>query len=542
MGLAMATPVDLRQLAVERPGSGAGPVLRKRTWLLKWGLPSTIVAGFAALVGWSARDHWLPATPVTVVPVILARAEMQVAGMPLFQAAGWVEPRPTAVMASALVEGVVEELLVVEGQEVEAGQPVAKLVDADARINLQEAEATEQLRVAERDALQATLTAAKQNVEHPVHLEAALADADAVLAELNTEIKNLPFALKAAESRLLLARQELEGKNSVADAIAGRVLQKAQSEFDAATAAAEELRERGPSLEAQREACSRKCEALSKKLALKTDEKRAHQEALANFAGAGAKLAQARLAVQTAKLRMERMTVRSPIAGRILALNAQPGRRLMGLNAASERDASTVATLYDPRQLQVRADVRLEDVPQVQVGQPVQIRTAAAKQPLAGRVLATTSQADIQKNTLSVKVSIDDPPLVIRPEMLAQVTFLAPETPGSKSDGEQDPIRLLVARELVETTDGGATVWVADIRLGIARRQAVQVGRAGTDQLVEVTQGLTALDKLIVGGREGLSDGQRIQVTGEDRTLGTSTGKSIVATAGTTSSAGPAKK
>jgi HlyD family secretion protein len=172
----------------------------------------------------------------------------------------------------------------------------------------------------------------------------------------------------------------------------------------------------------------------------------------------------------------------------------------------------------------------------------VQISTVAAEQLLAGRVIAATSQADIQKNTLSVKVSIDDPPLVIRPEMLAQVTFFAPETPELKSNGEQDPVRLLVARELVETTDSGASVWVADMHHGVARLRAVQVGRAGTEQLVEVTQGLTALDKLIVGGREGLADGQRIEVTGEDRTLGTSSGKSVVATAGTAPAAGSAKK
>jgi multidrug efflux pump subunit AcrA (membrane-fusion protein) len=188
--------------------------------------------------------------------------------------------------------------------------------------------------------------------------------------------------------------------------------------------------------------------------------------------------------------------------------------------------------LYDPQQLQIRADVRLEDVPQVQVGQPVQISTAAAKQPLAGRVLATTSQADIQKNTLSVKVSIDDPPVVIKPEMLAQITFLAPETPGLKREGEQDPMRMLVPRELVETAEGGSTIWVADSANGVARRRAIQLGRAGTGQLVEVTQGLTALDKLIVGGREGLEDGDRIRVTGEDRALGTSAGVSVATTAG----------
>jgi HlyD family secretion protein len=530
----MATQVDLKQLAVERPGSGPAPLRRKRAWLTKWSLPLAIIAGFAALVGWSARDHWLPAKPVTVVPVVLTRAEVQEAGTPLFQAAGWIEPRPTPVMASALVEGVVEQLLVVEGQAVEAGQPLAQLVDADARLALKEAEAAQQLRVAERDSIQATLAAAQQNVEHPAHLEAALAEAEAVLAELNTEIKNLPFVLRAAESRLALARQDLEGKKSVGDAIAGRLLQKAQSEFDAATAGVEELTERAPSLEGQREACGRRCEALRKKLTLKTDEKRAFEEAQANLAAAEAKLTQASLAVESARLRLERMTVRSPIAGRVLALNAQPGRRLMGINAASERDASTVATLYDPAQLQIRADVRLEDVPQVQVGQPVQISTAAASQPLIGRVLAMTSQADIQKNTLSVKVSIDDPPLVIKPEMLAQVTFLAPETPGTKREGEQDPLRLLVARELVESTEGGSAVWVADSAGGVARRRTIQLGRAGTGQLVEVTQGLNALDKLIVGGREGLEDGDRIRITGEDRSLGTKGGKPVATTAAAT--------
>jgi RND family efflux transporter MFP subunit len=444
-------------------------------------------------------------------------------------------------MASALVEGVVQELLVVEGQEVEAGQPVARLVDADARLTLGEAEATERLRVAERDAIKATLAAAQKNVDNPIHLEAALADADAVMAELNTEIKNRPFALKAAESRLQLAQQDLEGKKSVGDAIAGRALQRAQSEFDAATAAVEELRERGTSLEAQREACQRKCEALKARLALKTDEQRALDEAQANLAAAEAKLAQARLAVEAAKLRLERMTIRSPIKGRVLSIYASAGRRLMGLSPSSEQDASTVALIYDPKMLQVRADVRLEDVPQVQLGQPVQISTAAAAQPLAGQVLAATSLADNLKNTLQVKVSIDDPPLVIKPEMLAQVTFIAPELPGRQTAGEQDPLRLLVPRELVESGEGSSTVWVADVAQGVARQRSIQLGRASAGQLVEVTQGLTALDKLIVTGREGLKDGQRIRVTGEDRTLGTSAAPALVA-AGTPAGGNQNKK
>lgn len=516
----MASQVDLRQLAVERPSGAAAPLARKRSWLLRWGIPFAIIAGFLSITGWSARDYWLPAKPVTVLPVILTRAEVQDAGTPLFQAAGWIEPRPTAVMCSALVEGVVEELLVVEGQEVQADQPVARLVDADVRLSLREAESTLKLREAERDGAQAVLTAAKQNLAQPVHLEAAHAEAEAALATLETEIGNLPFLIQSVEARLTLARQDLEGKKLVVEAIAGRSIQKAQSEFDSATAALAELKERGPNLARQQEAWRRKCDALHTKLKLKTDEHRAVDEATANLAAAEARLNQTRLAVESVQLRLERMTVRSPINGRVLSLTSQPGQRLMGINAASERDASTVVTLYDPNRLQVRVDVRLEDVPQIQVGQPVQIATAVAKEPLSGQVLAMTSQADIQKNTLQVKVSIDRPSDVVRPEMLAQVTFLAPERPGGKSEGERDPLRLLVPKELVESGENSSTIWVADAGRGIAVRRAIQLGRAGTDQLIEVTQGLNALDKLIASGREGLSDGDRIRITGSDRTMG----------------------
>lgn len=517
----MATPVDLRQLAVERPNAQSRPLVRKRVWLTRWGIPLAIAFGFLALIGWSARDWFLPAKPVSVVPVILAKAEVQRAGTPLFNSAGWIEPRPRAVYATALVEGVVEELLVVEGQNVAVNQPVARLVDAEAKLALREAQGSLRLRKSELDVAQSAVVAAQRNLDQPVQMEAAHAEAEAELAKLNTEIKNLPFAIRAADARQKLAEQELEGKKGVADILAARLVQKAQSELDSAAAALQELKERGPALEIQRKAWQRKCDALHSRLQQKTEETRALAEAKANLEAAETRIAQAGVAVETAQLRLERMTIRSPIDGRVLSIHAAPGRRLMGLSASSEQDASTVAQFYDPKMLQVRVDVRLEDVAQVQVGQPVQIKTAAYGKPLSGQVLAVTSQADIGKNTLQVKVSIDEPPPVIAPDMIAQVTFLAPETPDDGSEMGAGPLRLLVPRELVENTDEGAIVWATDPATGVARRRSVQLGQAGTGQLIEITQGLSALDKLIVSGREGLSDGQRIRIMGDDRALGT---------------------
>lgn len=516
----MSSQVDLRQLAVDRSHSTSAVAGKRQNFSMRYGLPLAILGTFVAVIAWSLQDSLLPAKAVTVTPVVLARAEVQQAGTPVFQAAGWVEPRPTATLVSAQVEGVVESLLVIEGQEVQIGQAVAKLVDADARLLLGEAKATLNLREAEVDFASATLEAAQKGFDNPVQLEAMLAEAEASHAKVSTEAKNLPFLQRAAQARLLLARQDLDGKKAVAESIAFRSLQRAQSEYDSAMAVTHELEERCKSLETETQSWGRRVTALRKQLELRSDEGRKLKEAQANIRIAAARVEQAKLAVQSAELRLARMTIYSPMEGKVLALHAQPGRRLMGLSPASERDSSAVVSLYDPRHLQVRADVRLEDVPNAQVGQLVEITTASLTTSLRGEVVAVTSQADIQKNTLQVKVSINDAPPVIKPEMLVQVTFLAPAIPGDNSEGTEDPLRQLVPRELVEKSEQGSSVWVANLATGRARRQSVQLGKAGTDRLIEIAQGLIATDKLIVSGREGLGEGERIRVTGEDRNLG----------------------
>ncbi len=511
----MATTLDLQQLAVDRSGTEAPKRRPPRHVLTRYVLPLAVVLGFASLLGWSARDSFLPSKPVTVVPVVMMRAEVRESGTALFQAAGWVEPRPSPVKVPALADGVIEQLLVVAGQAVEAGEPVATLVDIDARLALDDAEAALQWEEAARASARAARAAARTEVEQPVHLEAALAEAESALAKVSTNLAALPHAIRAAESRRQFARHDLEGKRRAGEAVAGRVVQRAEGEYDAATAALEELHARKSSLEAEAAALRNQCEALRTRLRLKIDETRRLAEAEAAVRSAEAKVRQAELAVKAARLRLERMTLHAPITGRVLALNSQPGQRVAGLTSAAEHDSGDVLTLYDPQKLQVRADVRLEDVPHVVPGQPVRIESAVLAGPLSGTVLTARSRADIQKNTLEVTVALDNPPPEITPEMLVRATFLAPERPADPSEQGEEPFRLLVPRPLVETGDGQAAVWLADRLSGTARRQAVVLGKAGTEQLVEVGEGLNATDKLVAGGREGLRHGDRITITGE---------------------------
>lgn len=518
----MSSNLDLSQLAVDRQGSAQPKTQIKRRWFSRYVLPVSILLAFAGLLAWAAKDSLLPSQPVTVVPVVVAKAQVQQSGAPLFQAAGWVEPRPASVVVSSLAPGVIEELLVVEGQLVKRGEPLARLLDTDARIELSEAQAERQLREADVEAARGELESARLAIQKPIKLQAELADAQSVLAGLEAQLDGIPAALAAAKTRHELAEQNVANKRSAGGAIAGRLLREAAAELATTAAEVEQLTARKPVLQRQRESLQQKVAAITEQLELKLDEHRRLVAAEAAIKAAEARLAQSEIAVQAAELQLSRMVIASPIDGRVLSLQATAGMRVVGIDPHSEKGSSAVATLYDPAKLQVRVDVRLEDIPQVRDSQRVRIETASVPKGLEGQVVAITSVADIQKNTLQVKVAVDNPPDLIRPEMLAQVTFLAPEQQQPASD-EHDRLRVLVPRQLVSGGEGDAHVWVADLATKTAQRRAVTLGTAGTEELVEVVSGLTPTDKLISGGRESLTGGERIQVTAEDETIGMQT-------------------
>jgi multidrug efflux pump subunit AcrA (membrane-fusion protein) len=473
---------------------------------------AAIVLGFFGLLAWAGRDQLLPRTKVSVVPVITTRGEVRQEGAELFQAAGWIEPRPTPILVTALTEGVIETLFVVEGKAVAAGEPIAKLIDSDAKLAVRGAEAELALRQADVASMDAELAAAELRLANPVHLDAALAEADSALAKTETELAKIPFLIDSKEAQASFATQNLEGKRLVSESIAGRLLQQAESELATATAELAELRQRTPRLEREAETLRRKRTALAQQRRLLIDETRGVADIRAKRNAALARQDQAALAVERARLMLDRTIIRAPCAGKVLQLIARPGTRVTAMEGASVHGAATIVTLYDPGMLQVRADVRLDDVGRVEPGQPVRIVTASVPTPLEGFVLQPTSIANIQKNTLEVKVAIKNPPPTVRPEMLVTATFLAAAKPADAKTAATALERILIRKDLVGSTDGTSSVWVAAFD-GTAQRRTIQLGGDATDGLVEVLEGLAPTDKLIVDGRGDLKPGERITIT-----------------------------
>ncbi len=518
----MTSSVDLQKLAIDRSDTDQSGIRTSRHLLTRYILPLLLVVGIMSLIVWTSREIVFPPRTVKVMPVISTTADIQREGAPLFQAAGWIEPRPTPVRVPALAPGVIQKLLVVEDQCVQAGEPVAELISEDARLVYESSLADFKIKEAELEEAKSNLKAAENQLRQPVHLEATFREAEFLLAKTETELKNLPFKLKRSMAEYEVAQKDFQRKTSLKDVVAGIKIDEAKRRLDSAKALVQELQEREKSLKQEQSALAARRDALKTKLHLLTDETKAMETASARVKAAKGHIEQARIAVAKSKLQFDRMTVRSPIDGRVHHLIAHPGARIGGeLAQVSKHDGSTVITMYRPDSLQVRVDVRFEDIPKVSLNQSVKIDNPALKSPLAGKVLFVSSEADIQKNTLQVKVAISDPPPVLKPEMLMEVTFLA----SRKLDHVDEPVqevKLYIPRQLVQQGEDRSFVWLADQSKGVARKTQVQIEANGAGGLVEIKSGLNVTSRLIVAGSDGLQDGQRIRVSGEDNSLNSS--------------------
>lgn len=509
--------VDLSQLAVDRSVPAESGIRLRRHVLTRFVLPGMLIAGFAFLVAWTSRDLVFPPRAVQVIPVLASPAEFRTQGTTLFNAAGWIEPRPTSIRVAALATGVVSELLVVEDQAVTAGQPVAELVKDDAQLAFQRAVADRQLREAELESAKAALVAATTRFEQPVHLQATLAEADAALAKVNTMLANLPYETQRAESQMSFFDKEFRRNMAAKTSVSDREVDQAKTDYETAKARRDELVDRKASLQQEREAISQRRDALNLQLQLLADEIKAKDEALAMVKAAEARVQQMIVAESEAKLRLERMTIRAPVDGRVFQLMGLPGARVGDgvMTAMAGHDGGTVVTMYQPESLQIRVDVRFEDIPKVALRQPVKINNPALESPIVGNVLFISSEADIQKNTLQVKVAIDDSNDFFKPEMLVDVAFLAPEQSSQPQSNQE--LRIFIPEKYIRPFEGGSFVWVADQSAGLARRKLVQTGAAGAGGLIEV-EGLTLGTRIITTGLDDLTNGQRIRVSGEDIT------------------------
>ena len=430
-----------------------------------WLLPLAIFLGFALLFALLFRDRLLPATSVAVVPAIgieetmthsAASEKRASSGNPLFQASGWVEPDPLPIKATALTDGIVDEVHVLEGALVKKGDLLATLIGADTRL--------------ERDAMVAKLADMKASFDaHCVGTQIAIRQMDGEKAMLTVADANVEEAADKLRRYERMEQGAITGDERLAVRIEHR---KSLAEVDLSKARIAEIAEE------------------MNKIAYE-------------IVAIQAQIKGAEIDLEKAELAHSRTRIHAPVDGRVLALKAAPGaKKMVGMD---EEDSSTIAILYDPAHLQVRVDVPLADAAGLSVGQAAKIRcNLLPDEVFDGIVTRIEGAADLQRNTLQAKVRIADPSDKLRPEMLSRVEFL--ETlRENKSDTGATGVAVYVPASAL--ADGA--VWVCDADTHRAERRQV-TSSATAENLVRIDSGLRP-GEWVVSDPTGLREGERLK-------------------------------
>ena len=426
------------------------------------------------------------------------------------QAPGWIEPDPYRVAVTALADGVVSKIHVLEGQSVTAGQLVAELVPDDARLALQQARARLAMDKAQLEVASAQLAAATTDWEQPVERDRQVASTAAALDEARAELAQLPAMIRRSQA---LWRRWQEEFNRIerayeSSAATERELIVARQEVAATAAGLEAMEQRQGILVAKVARLESEKTAARRSAQLRVHERRALDTASARVAGAQAAVARSEVELAEAQLRMDRMTIRSPMDGYVMRRLKSPGDKVM--LAMDDPYSSHLLHIYDPTSIQVRVDVPLADAGQVAVGQRCEVIVdVLPDETFQGQVTRITHEADIQKNTLQVKVRVIDPSPLLRPEMLTRVRFL----PGNVVVSDNRPSTTTGRRVRVpEACVDGQRVWVVKDRQGLrGRATPVPIETITVEEGYATVAAALHPGDLVIELPHGLEPGQAVQ-------------------------------
>jgi len=179
----------------------------------------------------------------------------------------------------------------------------------------------------------------------------------------------------------------------------------------------------------------------------------------------------------------QKFTLRSPIAGEIIARNVNPGMEVQGQYSGAGQPVE-LFTIGQIDRLNVLGDLYEIDLPHVRQGDAVTIRVPAyPDRVFRGTVEWISSVLDPQLHTAKVRCIVANPDHLLKPEMYEMVTVTVPMKQ-----------RLMVPRQAVLRYGDQTVVFVQagaepDGRVGF-RRRSVQVNEERPNGLMPVSEGL----------------------------------------------------
>ncbi len=307
-------------------------------------------------------------------------------------ALGRIEPSGEVVSVGGIAGERIGELLVTEGQRVNAGDPLARLESFVER-------------QAERD------LAASQLAEARLRLQAEISFAESQIMEAQTRIQQIdqPQAAQIESQQAQVRQLEIELED------AQRNLERFRSLFADGAVSQVELDQRQLAVQQAQEALYAARANLNQIEQSRTLDL-VNAEAQLRSAEANLQRAQTSAQVQSlsrnlelAEARLERTIIRAPQSGQVLRIDTRAGETIDG----------GIIQLANTDQMMVVAEIYETDIGRVQLGQSAQITSSSLNQSLSGvvdhvglqigkrDVLNADPAADVDVRVVEVKIRLD---------------------------------------------------------------------------------------------------------------------------------------
>ena len=187
----------------------------------------------------------------------------------------------------------------------------------------------------------------------------------------------------------------------------------------------------------------------------------------------------------------------APFDGVVVWRYANTGALLQS-GTGSDIQSLPVVTLAQSGLLRLRMPVPEDAVKYVRVGDEMQVRVDALGRSFTGKVVRFTRNVNLETRTMQTEVDVKNSDLSIDPGMYANAQLQLAHV----SNVLTIPVEALVLRgnqEVAYVLDGDNRV----------HQRAVKVGLQGS-RLAEITSGLQAGERVILGGQEKFQDGERV--------------------------------
>ncbi|MGI9951446.1 efflux RND transporter periplasmic adaptor subunit [Moorellaceae bacterium AZ2] len=292
---------------------------------------------------------------------------------------------------------------------------------------------------------------------------AALEQAQAAQEQLGAAREQAEANLRQVEANAATAEANLERMKALfeAGAISQQQLEQAQTAWEVSQAQVEAARAGLKSVEAQ-------------------------------LAASKAQAAGAEAGVRQAEVALDNTYVRAPRDGIVSARLLDPGEIAQG----------PIVVLVADEKLEVGFQVTEQDIVYLKQGQEVRVQVAAAGVEVKGTITSVSPAADQRTRTYAVKAALQTGQDRIKPGMTATVYY-----PTLRAENV-----VVVPKNAVINRDGQDIVYTVENGRAVGR--PVRTGVADSSR-VEIKEGLSEGDAIVVKGQDFLSEGQAVEVVDE---------------------------